>query len=276
MKVFSLVGKSGTGKSTSALQFAHDQGISVIIDDGLLIVKGRKIAGISAKYERNYIKAVKRAIFYNIDHKEEVINAIKQLSIDKILLIGTSKKMVDLIAHKLKLGKIDHYVDVSDIRSSQEIKMALFVRKTEEKHVIPIPYIQVEPTIFKRIILRGKKIFSNQKKYIGETTIVQPNFKKGIIAISETVMKDIISFSCKSLAEVRKVSHIKYYFDHLPTLQVQVELECRKNQNIILIIELIQKEISNNLLSMLEIELDSIDIYISGLLIKSGQGDDKK
>lgn len=52
MKVCSLSGPSGTGKSTSALVFAHKIGVQAIIDDGLLIVNGVKVAGISAKFEK--------------------------------------------------------------------------------------------------------------------------------------------------------------------------------------------------------------------------------
>ncbi|MEK4535909.1 hypothetical protein NST21_11295 [Peribacillus sp. FSL K6-1552] len=268
MKVFALVGKSGTGKSTSVLQYTHKKGIPAFIDDGLLIVKGRKIAGTSAKYEKNYIKAVKRAIFHYDEHQEEVIKAIHRASIDKILIVGTSIKMVDLIAQKLKLGKIDQYTDVSNIRSSKEIKMALFVRKTEEKHVIPIPYIQIEPSMVKKIILKGKKIFSNQKIYIGETTIIQPNFNKGTIFISETALKDITIFSCKNLVEVSKVSNIRYNFSNVPKLQIQVELVSSIDQNIIKMIEMIQEKITFILLSVLEIELDSIDVYISSLTLE--------
>lgn len=52
MKVYSLSGPSGTGKSTSALSFAHKIGVQAIIDDGLLIVNGVRVAGVSAKFEK--------------------------------------------------------------------------------------------------------------------------------------------------------------------------------------------------------------------------------
>ena len=62
MNVYSLSGPSGTGKSTSALVFAHKIGVEALIDDGLLIINGVKVAGISAKFEKNTITAVRRAI----------------------------------------------------------------------------------------------------------------------------------------------------------------------------------------------------------------------
>ncbi|CAM5180098.1 hypothetical protein UACE39S_06291 [Ureibacillus acetophenoni] len=42
--IHSLSGPSGSGKSTSALQFAHEQGIEAIIDDGILVIKGERVA----------------------------------------------------------------------------------------------------------------------------------------------------------------------------------------------------------------------------------------
>lgn len=52
MIVHALSGASGTGKSTSAIQFAYENQIEAIIDDGLLIINGEKIAGTSAKFEK--------------------------------------------------------------------------------------------------------------------------------------------------------------------------------------------------------------------------------
>ena len=49
MEIYALYGTSGTGKSTSALQLAHRLEIDAIIDDGIFIHQGRKLAGTSAK-----------------------------------------------------------------------------------------------------------------------------------------------------------------------------------------------------------------------------------
>ncbi len=42
MKVYALVGVSGTGKSHQALNVAINEGIKFIIDDGLLIMSEEK------------------------------------------------------------------------------------------------------------------------------------------------------------------------------------------------------------------------------------------
>jgi hypothetical protein len=267
MEVFALVGDSGTGKSTSALQFAYDKNIPAIIDDGLLIINGRKVAGTSAKYEKNYITAIKRATFHDTEHKDDVQTCIRRLQLNRILLIGTSKKMVDFIAEKLQVGVINHYINVKDIRSKHEIKMALFIRKTQNQHVIPIPYVQVESTIFKKLIYRGKKIFSNQKKLIGETTIVQPNFQKGSITISENIIKEIVSFSCLSKKEVINCRSVHFKTDPFPTIECQFDLSSSLYQDIKGLTVELQELINDIFNNYFEIELYTVDIHIAKLTI---------
>ena len=49
MKVYAFVGPSGTGKSYRAQMIAGTRNINYIIDDGLIIMDNRIIAGSSAK-----------------------------------------------------------------------------------------------------------------------------------------------------------------------------------------------------------------------------------
>ena len=52
MKVYSLTGKSGTGKSYQAMNLCNEENIESIIDDGLFIYHSRVEAGISASARR--------------------------------------------------------------------------------------------------------------------------------------------------------------------------------------------------------------------------------
>ena len=62
IKVFALVGKSGTGKSFRAQLVAQRFGIEIIIDDGLAIKDQRILGGKSAKKEKRQYTAVKTAL----------------------------------------------------------------------------------------------------------------------------------------------------------------------------------------------------------------------
>lgn len=272
MEVYALSGPSGTGKSSSALLFAHNHGIPAIIDDGLLIYKGQKQAGYSAKYETNYIKAVKRAIFHDEAHRQEVINAIRSLPIEKILLIGTSKRMVQLIAKQLELGDIDYYFDIEDIRSSSEIKMAQFVRKTKGEHVIPIPSVQVEQSFFKRLIQKGAKVFSLQRKVIGETSIVRPNFQMGAITISPEALKQIVAIRCEQTPEISNYQHIRIDIEsHSPTVQLEIHLKIEKQMSLIKIIKDLQQAIKQDFQLHLNIDMEAIDIQLTNLIFEPKQ-----
>ena len=59
IKVFALVGRSGTGKSFRAKLVAQKYGMELIIDDGLLISDQKIIAGKSAKKETAYLSSNK-------------------------------------------------------------------------------------------------------------------------------------------------------------------------------------------------------------------------
>ena len=55
VRVFALVGESGTGKSFRAKLVAQKYGIDMIIDDGLLINGDAIIAGKSAKDRKSVV-----------------------------------------------------------------------------------------------------------------------------------------------------------------------------------------------------------------------------
>lgn len=264
MKVYALNGPSGTGKSTSALLFAHAEQIPAIIDDGILIYNGTKVAGSSAKYEENTITAIKRAVFYYEDHRKEVLNKLAELKPDKILLIGTSNKMVNKICKQLNLKKIDRLVDVTEIRSLSEIKMAEFIRRTKGEHVIPIPSIQIEHSLFKKLILKGTKVFSKQKKMIGETTIVRPTFQLGSIFISPEILRKIIAHRCQHTKAVDNYQHIKVTLNnHLPKAKLQVNLRIAENETIAYLLQQLQDDIRLDYLQYLNVELYEIDIHVA-------------
>jgi ABC-type dipeptide/oligopeptide/nickel transport system ATPase component len=262
LEIFSLSGPSGTGKSTSALTFAHKHKIPAIIDDGLLIVNGAKIAGTSAKFEKNALTAVKRATFFFEDHVKEVQMAINHYYINRILIIGTSDKMTRIIASRLNLGKIQHYFHVEDIRTSSEIKIAQFVRKTEGKHIIPIPYKQVDPSLFKKIILKGWEIFTPKRERIGETTIVHPDFHRSSIIIHKKVYKDLVKIICSGYREIEDCKSAQLILNGLPVLNVSITIRQPIRSNLIELSEKLQSNIRSYFLTHLNIELYSINLYL--------------
>ena len=97
MQVYTLTGKSGTGKSYQAINLCKEKNIESIIDDGLFIYRNRVEAGISAKRQKTLVGAIKTALFTLDEHASSVANRIRELNPESLLIIGTSDRMTDKI-----------------------------------------------------------------------------------------------------------------------------------------------------------------------------------
>lgn len=268
MKIYSLSGPSGTGKSTSALVFAHKIGVEAIIDDGLLIVNGMKVAGVSAKFEKNTITAVRRAIFTEEVHREEVMNALATYNVQSILIIGTSDKMTKNIAQRLELGPIETFYYVEDIRSQKEIQKARFIRQTQGKHVMPIPYRQVEQNFFKRLVQKGKDIFTPKREKIGETTIVRPDFQQEYIEIDKQVYVQLLSFCCNQQDIVQKVEHIQFVLGEQAKATITLQLKMPIDYGLPRRLYQLQEAVQQSFFQHFGYELDVINLYVHSALPK--------
>lgn len=268
MQVYALFGTSGTGKSSSALELAHRLQIEAIIDDGILIYQGRKIAGTSAKYEKTKIQAVKRAIFYYDDHAMEVRGILHKLSLQKLLILGTSKRMIQRIIEALELPTQVTYIPIESIKPPEEIEAAKYLRETQGKHVIPIPRVEVEKDFFKRIIASAQQIFSAKKEVIGETTVVHPAFSGGRIQIHEQVLRKIVEVTCRRFTEVVQIHKTAYTFHDLPRLRVSLTLSVPFGTSLPPIVAKIQRAIYEETSYCLNIAPASVDIQLISLQLQ--------
>ena len=192
VRVFALVGESGSGKSHRAVEIAYEYGIDYIIDDGLFINDTKKIAGSSAKREKTKIMAVKRAIFFKEDHRLEVSKAIKKEKPEKILVIGTSLKMIIKIVTALEIPHPEKVIYIRDISTEEDIKAAKKMRHDFGHHIIPLPEIEVQKEFPFYWINPFYSIIKRKNKNV-EKTIVRPHFSNiGKLVISENVIHQIV------------------------------------------------------------------------------------
>lgn len=214
--VFALVGESGTGKSFRAKLIAEKYGIDAIIDDGLLIQNDKILAGHSAKREKTYMGAVRVALFDDKEHRDEVAKAWKKARIKKLLILGTSEKMVMKIATRLQLPQPQKIIHIEEIASREEIEKAIKSRQVEGKHVIPVPSIEIKRNysqIFSnsiKVFFQRKNIFNKNDGKLFEKSIVQPEFsKKGRIEISEAALTQMVMHcvsECEPAVRVNKMT----------------------------------------------------------------------
>ena len=219
--VFALVGPSGTGKSFRAKLLADKYSLEAIIDDGLLIQNDKILAGQSAKREKTYMGAVRVALFDDKGHRDQVAKVLQKMHIKKILILGTSEKMVQKIAMRLQLPAPVKIIKIEDIATKEEIEKAQRNRLIEGKHVIPVPALEIKhnyPKIFYdrvRIALKGGK-----KKAVGETgkvyekTVVRPEFsKKGRLEISEAAITQMVMHCVAEFDNQIRVKKLKIKTD---------------------------------------------------------------
>ena len=223
VKVYALVGRSGTGKSFRAQLVADKYHIPLIVDDGLLIKNDKILAGKSAKQESNFLTAVKRALFQDPDHHQEVLNALQTERFHKILIIGTSEKMATKIARRLNLPDPSQTIHIEDIASKDEIDTAMRVRYSEGKHVIPVPPLQITrnyPSIVYdsiRVGLQKRLAFLPfvRKVQTVEKTLVCPEFSKQEEAsISEAAITQMVNHCLNEYADTMKVNKVTYVYSN--------------------------------------------------------------
>jgi hypothetical protein len=200
IKVFALVGESGTGKSFRAKLEAQKYGIEYIIDDGLLIKDNRILAGHSAKKEKTFMAAVKAALFDEKSHRDEVARKLQGEKIRKILILGTSEKMVVKIAARLQLPPPSKLINIEDIASREEIERAIRTRRIEGKHVIPVPSIEIKRS-YPQIFYDAIRIFKRKPvpvpigltPKVHEKSVVRPEYsKRGKVIISEAALSQMV------------------------------------------------------------------------------------
>jgi hypothetical protein len=214
VRVYALVGDQGTGKSFRARLIMEKYNIPLMIDDGLLIRDQRILAGQSSKREKNKFKAIKRAIFEEPEHADEVRRALATETFTSILLIGTSDKMVGRIAEQLDLPYPDQIIYIEDVATQEEIEEARRSRKVEGKHVIPVPVIAVKK-VFRHQLLESITFFLKThpvffwKKHEVEKTIVRPAFsRRGHLSISESALSQMIMHTVEEYDSSLKILKI--------------------------------------------------------------------
>lgn len=210
MKVYCLVGKSGTGKSFQAINLCRQMNIESIIDDGLFICHNKVMAGISAKRQKTQFAAVKTALFDQDWHAEEVIRTIKKENPASILVLGTSDKMVEKIRVRLQLEPPIETIYIEDITTEEEREIAYKQRHDMGKHVIPAPTFQLRKQ-FSGYFMSPMKMLKEfgPKKVVYEKSVVRPSFSYlGKYHISEKVMSDIVECIKNELGTVYDVDKV--------------------------------------------------------------------
>lgn len=208
MKVYALIGKSGTGKSFQAVNLCRELKIASIIDDGLFICRNKVVAGVSAKRQPTKVGAVKTALFTKEEHMNEVKEAIEKIKPSSILIIGTSVGMVEKIVKRLDLSPIDRKIFIEEITTPEERAVARKQRDEMGQHVIPAPTFQLKRQFSGYFMMPMKMLFKElgPRRVYSEKSVVRPTYSYlGEYKISEKVLSDIVECVGKESSVIQAI-----------------------------------------------------------------------
>jgi len=211
MKIFGLIGKSGTGKSFQAIGLCERENIDAIIDDGLFIMKGTVLAGMSAKRQETKVGAIKTALFSGDTHRDEVAGRIASAAPETLLVVGTSDRMVDQITERLGLPPAENRVYIESLTTEDERKIANYRRNELGQHIIPAPTLEVKRD-FSGYFIHPLKILKDMRDGRAQATersVVRPTFSYfGSFLISDGAIKDIIRAAAMDIQAIAGVPSI--------------------------------------------------------------------
>ena len=263
MEVYALIGASGTGKSHQAMTVAYQNGIDTLIDDGLLIREWERLAGVSAKGEKTAVGAVKRAIFLKGEHRDEVKAALAQANPDKLLILGTSRKMTERICQALGLPEPCRYFSIDNVSTPKEIATAKELRRAYGMHVIPVPIVEVREDLqgyLMRPIRYLMQLKSGHRQ--GERTIIQPRFSTvGKLVITEQAINQMIRFLASGVPGVAKVVKVQTEVKK-GSAGIHMELAVRIPVHIPGMAEEIRQLIQDRILILCGIHVEQVHILV--------------
>ncbi len=266
VKLYALVGQSGTGKSYKAFMVAKDRDIGYIIDDGLLIGGTRVLAGQSAKRESTKIASVRRALFNDPEHREKVRKTIEELQPESLMVIGTSMKMVQEIAQALELPEFSEIIRIEDVSTEKEIEQARKSRREDGKHVIPVPTLEVKKD-FSGYFIDSLKIFSKKDRFsdIVEKTIIRPTFSYlGKYELSKSALVQIISICISKVERVNKIMRVR--IENSPNgVVIDIDLSVKLVTRMDLMVVELQKKLVEEIEYMTGLNVIGINITVKNI-----------
>lgn len=278
MEIYALIGHSGTGKSHQAPVMARQYSIEYIIDDGLLIKGSDILAGRSAKRENTRFGAIKRALFKDPDHAEQVKEKLAQEKPAKLLVLSTSRKMADVITQNLGLDHPNHYLTIEEISDPESIQKALTVRTKENRHVIPLPTFAIKKEFPGYIIDPLRSFFSIPQLPAAapvERSVIRPIYSTlGSFFIAEHVILEIIEYITMQMPGVHKVLHVdvengssKVYLH----LDIAIDLQLIPDRRIDRLLRDLQQTVKEEIEYQTGFYLDQVNVNAKKMHIETDQ-----
>ncbi|WP_302442459.1 Asp23/Gls24 family envelope stress response protein [Colibacter massiliensis] len=275
MDVIGFVGPSGTGKSHHALVVAYDRHIDAFIDDGLLIYHNRIIAGHSAKDEPNRLRAVRCAIFSNPEAAAVMREALRRIKAERLLILGTSKHMVECICKTLTLPMPVSYVTIEEVSTAEEMAKAREQRLKAGRHIIPVPTVELKSHFRGYLLDSVRSFFSrnvgNEESEF-ERSVVRPVFSYyGKLIFSDNVLLSLVRHTVGSLQGVVKINRLRVRKNgdsHSNGLNIELALTVQYGENIKRLMSRLRKEVEREIVYTTGMTVEVLKITVRDVAVK--------
>jgi len=272
VEVVSFVGPAGSGKSHRAQIVAYRNQCEMVIDDGLLINRdGKILAGTSAKREDNKMAAVRRAIFHEPHHREEVRTTLWSLKPKRVLVLGTSDDMIEKICDALDLPHPDKVVRIEEIATPAQIRLARRKRQHEGKHVIPAPTFEVKKTFSGYMVDPLRYLFKKEHEVDPaaiEKSVVRPTFSSlGKFFIADTVVAAIATHAAELVEGVGRVGKVLVESTREGVL-LEIEIMPRYGYQIWDVLKAAQSSVAKHIATMTELNVLEVHVEARRLMVE--------
>lgn len=272
MEIISFTEKSGTGKSYQAVRLSRQLRADAIIDDGLLIYKGRVVAGKSAKRCKSKAAAMRTALFNYEENRKDVREKLLELDPDRLLILGTSDRMVDWITDALELPRASRRIYIEDVSSEEDREKAAFYRNERGEHVIPAPYMEIRKDFagyFLDPIRRFRNVSMPNGPAQSVSTVVRPAYSyAGQFQIAPAVLSDIVHITAEDSFH-RHLRVIDAYTNRKPeALDVVVVITIFWRDGIMSYVRQFQKVVKEKIEEMTAFSVRNVNVQIRNVVVK--------
>ena len=227
------------------------------------------VAICNGKYCENGYPINPNACIENKGSNLIMVEALKKLKPESILILGTSDGMVEKIAENLGLEKPEKTIYINEVATETEMETAKRIRTTEGKHVIPVPTFEIKRD-FAGYILDPLQIFKyrrNNEPYISEKSIIRPTFSYlGKFTISDTVFRQITEYVAKKTEGIHRVSKVRVE-NSVGATNIYVEVYVVFGYNIVNVLREFKQKVKKEIERLTTMNVQEVSVLAKGIHI---------
>lgn len=180
--------------------------------------------------------------------------------------------MLNRIKENLSLPEFQKIIRIEDVSTKEEMQTARRIRKTQGKHVVPVPTFEIKKD-FSGIMLDPLQVFRTKKDknpyQAADRSIIRPTFNYlGKFTISDSVFRDIvdmISETTEGIVETTRLRVDKIALEE-EGLKIYTEITVVYGYNIVNIVDKFKNKIKEELENITDMNVLEVDVKVKDIV----------